>query len=60
MYIAFLDEFGHIGPFIRRNDRKYNQSPVFGLAGFVLPHHNVRSFATWFYQYKNQLLVDGI
>jgi len=56
MYIAFLDEFGHIGPFIRRNDRKYNQSPVFGLAGFVLPHHNVRSFATWFYQYKNQLL----
>jgi len=56
MYIAFLDEFGHIGPFVNRNDKRYNQSPVFGLAGFLLPHANVRSFATWFFQYKNQLL----
>jgi hypothetical protein len=56
MYIAFLDEFGHIGPFVSRRDQRFNQSPVFGLAGFVLPHANVRSFATWFFQFKNQLL----
>jgi Protein of unknown function (DUF3800) len=57
MYIAFLDEFGHIGPFVSRKDRRFNQSPVFGLAGYFLPHQNVRSFATWFYQFKNNLLA---
>lgn len=60
MYIAFLDEFGHIGPFVSRTDGRFNQSPVFGLAGYVLPHANVRSFATWFFQYKNQLLENDL
>ena len=36
-YFAYLDEFGHIGPYISRTDPRYNDSPVFGLAGFVLP-----------------------
>jgi hypothetical protein len=57
MYIAFLDEFGHIGPFVSRADKRYNHSPVFGLAGYLLPHQNVRSFATWFFQFKNDLLA---
>jgi hypothetical protein len=30
MYIAYLDEFGHIGPFTGRQQAKYNESPVFG------------------------------
>lgn len=30
-YIAYLDEFGHIGPFVARNEPKYQESPVFGL-----------------------------
>lgn len=56
MYIAFLDEFGHIGPYVSRRDAKFNHSPVFGVAGFVIPHNEARSFATWFFQAKNQLL----
>ena len=60
LYIAFLDEFGHIGPFISRSHRKYKQSPVFGLAGYVLPHRNARTFATWFYQMKAELLQPEI
>ena len=56
MYIVYLDEFGHIGPYVHRSDGKYSESPVFGLAGIVLPADQVRSFATWFYQRKCQLL----
>jgi len=55
-YIAYLDEFGHIGPYISRCDPKHNDSPVFGLAGMVLPVSEVRAFGTWFYQRKCELL----
>ena len=33
-YFAYLDEFGHIGPYVNREHPRYNDSPVFGLAGF--------------------------
>lgn len=55
-YIAYLDEFGHIGPFIERSHPQHNDSPVFGLAGMVLPSTQVRNFGTWFYQRKCELL----
>lgn len=55
-YIAYLDEFGHIGPYISRDDPQHNDSPVFGLAGLVLPLDEVRNFGTWFYQRKCELL----
>lgn len=55
-FIAYLDEFGHIGPFVSRKHPHYNTSPVFGLGGFVLPSDRVRAFATWFYQLKCNLL----
>ena len=55
-YIAYLDEFGHIGPFVSRTDLKHSDSPVFGLAGFVLPATEVRGFGTWFFQRKCELL----
>ena len=56
MIVAFQDEFGHCGPFISRVDPRHNTSPVFGLAGYVLPHAQVRHFATFFFQLKNNLL----
>lgn len=56
-YIAYLDEFGHIGPYVSRDHKKYKESPVFGLAGFILPVEEVRSFGTWFYQGKSKLLA---
>lgn len=55
-YIAYLDEFGHIGPYASRRDAHYNSSPVFGLAGIVLPVDQVRPFGTWFFQLKCNLL----
>ncbi|WP_338447399.1 DUF3800 domain-containing protein [Pelagerythrobacter marensis] len=57
MHIAFMDEFGHIGPFKARTDRQYNQSPVFGLAGYVMPHRQIRHFATFFLQLKSNVLA---
>ena len=57
MHIAFSDEFGHVGPFKARNDPRFNQSPIFGLAGYVLPHRQVRHFATFFLQLKSQMLA---
>ncbi len=54
-YIAHLDEFGHIGPFVSRQHPHHKSSPVFGLAGILLPLDEARGFATWFFQ-RNRLL----
>ena len=45
-FFACLDEFGHVGPYVSRTDPHHNDSPVFGLAGFVLPVGEVRGFGT--------------
>ena len=52
MQIVFLDEFGHIGPFVSRDHKSFKTSPVFGLAGYAMPADRVRAFATWFHQLK--------
>ncbi len=57
MFIAYLDEFGHIGAFNARHAEKFNESPVFGLGGVVLPATEVRGFASWFYELKKRLLA---
>lgn len=57
MLIGFFDEFGHIGPFVSRSDPKYRESPVFGLAGYVMPSDQVRGFATFFLQLKQHMFA---
>lgn len=52
MYFVYLDEFGHIGPYTSRKARKHNSSPVFGIAGIILPEDAVRPFATFFLKQK--------
>ena len=59
-YIAYLDEFGHDGPFISAHHEKHNTSPVFGLAGFILPIHNVRSFSTNFFKMKKTIFAEEL
>lgn len=56
-YVAYLDEFGHIGPYVTRGHPKYNDSPVFGFAGFIVPAEQVREFAIFFYKLKCTLLA---
>lgn len=55
MYFAYLDEFGHDGPFVSREHPRYRTSPVFGLAGFVMPADNVPHFGSWVFQNKCRL-----
>ncbi|MEO5623466.1 MAG: DUF3800 domain-containing protein [Dokdonella sp.] len=56
LYIVYLDEFGHIGPYVSATDPRHKTHPAFGLAGFVLPAEKVRNFSTFFFQLKNNLL----
>lgn len=56
MLFAYLDDFGHSGPYIDRADSKHNTSPVFGFAGFVLPDSQVRPFSSFFIQLKGNTL----
>ncbi len=56
VYVAYLDEFGHVGPFVSRSHAIHNTSPVFGLGGIVLPVEHVRPFASFFYHLKCSLL----
>lgn len=56
MLIAYLDEFGHVGPYIGTDHPKYNTHPVFGYAGFVMPSQNVRVFGGFFEHIKETLL----
>lgn len=59
-YFAYLDEFGHVGPYVSRSDAKYNTSPIFGLGGMVLPVEAVRNFSTYFYQLKCRLCKEEL
>ena len=55
--VAYLDEFGHIGPFIGRTEPKYNESPIFGLGGYIIPLEQAREFGSWFFRRKSELLA---
>lgn len=55
-YLVYLDEFGHIGPYLSHTHPQYNTHPVFGMAGIVMPVSEVRQFSTFFFKLKNRLL----
>ena len=60
MLFAYLDEFGHQGPFVHRQDAHYKDSPVFGVAGIILPEGSIRPFATKFLQLKEKVFAEDI
>lgn len=54
MLIAYLDEFGHVGPYISPSHPKFFHNPVFGYAGIVLPSTAVRPFGAKFERIKER------
>ncbi|MBF0807123.1 DUF3800 domain-containing protein [Rothia nasimurium] len=60
MLLAYIDEFGHIGPYISSNHQKFKDHPVFGYAGFIIPAHNVRPMGAFFESLKTNLLAPEI
>lgn len=64
MLIAYLDEFGHVGPYISSNHRKFFHHPVFGYAGFVIPAKQIRPFGSTFEyrkerQFRAEIVASG-
>ena len=57
IYVPYLDEFGHLGPYVGRSGPRHNTSPVFGFAGYIMPAEAVRGFGTWFFQRKGELFA---
>ena len=45
MLIAYIDEVGEAGAFISKDHRRFNISPVFGYAGFVVPEQHVHALS---------------
>lgn len=56
MLIAYIDEFGHQGPYISHDHKKYNTHSCFGYAGYIVPASNVRKMGGHFKYIKEQLL----
>lgn len=54
LLIAYLDEFGHVGPYIAPDHRKFFHNPVFGYAGIVVPSTAVRAFGARFERVKER------
>ncbi|MFT4307302.1 MAG: DUF3800 domain-containing protein [Microbacterium sp.] len=55
MLLAYLDEIGETGAFVSKSDPRFNTSPAFGYAGFVLPAAEARRFGVWFTEEKRKL-----
>lgn len=60
MLFVYLDEFGHVGPFVHRQDPKYKDSPVFGMAGIILPEAAIRPFSTRYFKLKERAFAADI
>lgn len=54
MLIAYLDEFGHVGPYVSPQHKKFFHNPIFGYAGIVLPSSSVRAFGATFERAKER------
>lgn len=60
MLVAYIDEIGETGAFVSREDRRYNTSPAFGYAGFILPESETRRFGATFDAQKRALFKQEL
>ncbi|GAA4825430.1 DUF3800 domain-containing protein [Tomitella cavernea] len=60
MLLAYIDEIGEPGAFIAPDHPKFNTSPAFGYAGFVIPEQHARVFGARFTALKRQLFTTEI
>lgn len=62
--VAYLDELGHVGPYISTEHKKFNHNPIFGYGGIVLPESRIRRFGAKFEhtkarQFRNEIIPSG-
>lgn len=58
--LAYIDEVGETGAFVSREHPRYNTSPAFGYAGFIIPEHNARRFGAIFTADKNAVFKNEL
>ncbi len=60
MLLAYIDEIGETGAFVSRADKRFNTSPAFGYAGFVVWAEQARRFGQIFTEEKRKLFASEI
>lgn len=60
MLLAYIDEIGETGAFVSKTHPRFNTSPAFGYAGFVLPAAEARRFGMWFTEEKRKVYAADI
>lgn len=60
MLIAYIDEIGETGAFVSRDDKRFNTSPAFGYAGFIIPDSQARRFGAVFATEKRKVFKSLI
>lgn len=60
MLLAYLDEVGEAGAFVAKDHPRFNTSPAFGYAGFVVPASASRRFGEWFTKRKRTVFATEI
>jgi len=60
MLLAYIDEIGETGAFVSKDDSRFNTSPAFGYAGFIIPEENARPFGQQFTIVKRKLFKREI
>jgi hypothetical protein len=58
--LAYIDEIGETGAFVSRDHPRFNTSPAFGYAGFVIPAEHARRFGSIFTEEKRRVFKTEI
>lgn len=58
--LAYIDEIGETGAFVSRSHPRFNTSPAFGYAGFVIAAERARQFGQIFTEEKRKLFAIEI
>lgn len=60
MHLAYIDEIGEPGAFVSRDHARFNTSPAFGYAGFIIPADKARDLGARFTRTKRTLFSAEI
>lgn len=60
MLLAYIDEIGEPGAFVAKDHPKFNTSPAFGYAGFIIPADNARKFGMKMTEEKRTLFKSEL
>lgn len=60
MLLAYIDEIGEPGAYVSKDHPRFNTSPAFGYAGFVIPENNARAFGRVFTEEKRRQFANEL